>query len=498
MTALKFATLVALSLAIGCGTVGTCGCEDGCEADRTCGTSTVAPPSCPDDPADGDVDGACGVWVSTSLGDDANPGTQEAPVRTLQRGVDLAPGGHVYACAELYYEPVAIPAGTSLHGAFSCLKGAWARGDTRATLITAADVIPLRLTEGVGTSLVTDLDVRAGNAAGRGQSSIAAWADTGAKVELRRVELRAGNGSDGGDGLPGGTVPAMGGTAGYPGVGACTFAVGTGGEAPATSCDDGLSTGGEGGDGAMAFAQPGGDGSPDYGGGHGGNGEDLSPTCMPGSDGVAGVSGLDGEGAESGGSLGAEGYVGPAGAPGTAGTRAQGGGGGGASFGNNGCGVAPHGGAGGGSGGAGGCGGKPGAGGQGGGASIALASRSSNVRLVDARLVAAGGGRGGNGGSAQVGGLGGLPGLGGASYPGQPPVHSGCSGGFGGKGGNGGNGGGGVGGPSAAIAHLFGAAPDQKGVELVVGAAGGGGLGGNPAESAGAGAAGTAAKVLEL
>ena len=68
VTALKIATLVALSLAIGCGTVGTCGCEDGCEATRSCETTTT-PPSCPDDPADGEQ-GVRGVVAL--VGEDAS------------------------------------------------------------------------------------------------------------------------------------------------------------------------------------------------------------------------------------------------------------------------------------------------------------------------------------------------------------------------------------------------------------------------------------------
>jgi len=502
----RLAALVVTTLLVGCGVSGTCGCDDSCAATRSCttgsagtagGSGTSTGSSCPDDPADGDVDGTCGVWVSAILGDDTNPGTQDAPVRTLQRGVDLAPGGHVYACAETYFEEVRLPAGTSLHGGWFCQNG-WKQTDKRATIAPVHDVIPLRLIKGDGTSLVTDIVARAADAANPGGSSIATWADDGADVELRRVELRAGDGAPGANGEHGGLQPATSGTAGFGGNAACTAPIGEGGLPPATACDDGTSVGGEGGDGSEAAAQPGGEGTPNYGAGKGGLGEEASPVCTAGTDGAAGISGLDGAGAAAGGNLTLEGFVGPAGSPGTPGKVAQGGGGGGASYGNAGCGLAPHGGAGGGSGGAGGCGGKPGAGGQGGGASIAIASRSSNVRLVDARLVAAGGGKGGNGGSAQVGGLGGLPGIGGAAYSGQTPVHGGCSGGFGGKGGTGGNAGGGAGGPSAAIAHVFGRAPATEDVDLLIGDGGTGGLGGNPAEPSGTGAMGESTKVIEL
>lgn len=509
--------LLRLSLAFlalllgGCGVTGMCGCEDGCEATRSCtstststgtgATTTIDPADCPADPVDGDVFEGCGIWVSASKGDDGNPGTQSEPVRTLQRGVDLASKGpmRVYACAETYLEPVTIPSGVSLHAGWYC-QSAWELGPvgTRGMIFPAQGEVPLRLVQGPGETLVTDLVARAGDASMPGGSSIAAWAEIGSVAELRRVELIAGNGAAGAAGEHGGVKPAASGTPGFGGASACTAVIGLGGEPPVLACDEGVTTGGEGGDGSEAYAQPGGDGTPDLGKGKGGLGEDVAPTCTAGMDGAPGTSGTDGLGASGPGTVTADGYVPASGASGTAGTRAQGGGGGGASYGGPGCGAAPHGGAGGGAGGTGGCGGKPGQGGQGGGASIALVSRSKGIRVVESRLVAASGGAGGIGGGGQVGGLGGLPGLGGAAYPGQPPIHGACSGGFGGKGGDGGNGGGGAGGPSAAIAHLFGAAPAQEKVELVVGKGGEGGLGGNPAVPAGTGAAGLETKVLEL
>jgi hypothetical protein len=496
----KISAFLASAVLVGCGVTGTCGCNDDCDVTASC-TSTTPTIDCPADPADGEVRPGCGIWVSASQGDDSNPGTQEAPVKTLQRGVDVAAAGlgRVYACAETYDVPVTIPTGVSLHGGWYCQKG-WSRAPagTRAAIAPAHDAIPLRLVGGgEGASLVTDFVARAADASTPGGSSIAAWAEPDAVAELLRVELRAGPGAAGTDGKHGGVQPATGGTPGFGGMQACTADIGLGGEAPVTECEDGtVSTGGEGGDGAEGFAQSGGAGTPDLGGGMGGVGEDAAPACSSGVNGTAGTDGVDGTGALAGGSLTAEGYIGPGGVSGSAGARAQGGGGGGASYGKAGCGVAPHGGAGGGSGGAGGCGGRPGAGGGGGGASIALVSRSPSVRVTESRLVAAAGGRGGAGGAGQLGGLGGLPGLGGNFYPGNPPVNQGCAGGTGGSGGRGGNGGGGAGGPSAAIAHAFGAAPAQDGVEIVVGQGGDGGLGGSP--MGGAGADGAAVQVLAL
>src|SRR5262249_21339375 len=57
--------------------------------------------ACPDDPSAGEVRGECGLWVSATYGDDANAGTQAAPLKTIHRATELAKTGHgarIYAC----------------------------------------------------------------------------------------------------------------------------------------------------------------------------------------------------------------------------------------------------------------------------------------------------------------------------------------------------------------------------------------------------------------
>lgn len=111
----------------------SCGWYWGCDADATC------PPdlgdaggerACPTDPLDGAVMESCGIWVSSSLGDDANPGTQERPLRTLAAGLALAGaglhdgrGGRLYLCGEIYKEIVTLAPGVSLFGGFDCAHG---------------------------------------------------------------------------------------------------------------------------------------------------------------------------------------------------------------------------------------------------------------------------------------------------------------------------------------------------------------------------------------
>src|SRR5262245_57458243 len=96
------------------------GCDWSCAGDFTC---ELEGPACPQDPAEGYVPEACGVWVSASLGHDVGPGTQAAPVRTLAKAMELASGKgpkRVYACGEEYMESVELPAGIALFGGFDC------------------------------------------------------------------------------------------------------------------------------------------------------------------------------------------------------------------------------------------------------------------------------------------------------------------------------------------------------------------------------------------
>jgi len=457
---------------------------------------------CRVDPAHGVTEGHCGVWVSVTLGDDGNPGTQAAPVKTLARAIDLAEAAekgarYVYACGGTYPEAVGLPAGVSLFGGFECAEGWRYTGQPQRAVITAeADVVPLTLLHGDGVSLLGDVTVRAQDATGSGRSSIAVLALPGSQARFRRALIWAGNGTKGDDGENGShdNQPALKGLPGNPGAAACTASPGAGGKAVASQCDPGdvASLSGQGGDGGVVVADGGGDGlqppNPNLQGfGAGGQGQDAaqSTKCTGGSAGAHGNAGLHGFGAKAYGQLTSAGFVGAKGDDGTPGTPGQGGGGGGASLGGLACGAAPPGGAGGGSGGTGGCGGKAGKGGQAGGSSIGIALLSDGIYIDEigkeptVDIWTGNGGKGGNGGALQPGGTGGMPALGGAAFGGAGGVLAGCPGGAGGYGGNGGNGGGGHGGHSVAVVGT-------PGNQLIgpfapkAGEAGLGGSGGNP------------------
>lgn len=441
-------------LAVGVVCLGAIGCGP---------AETDTSPSCPD-PALGEVDEACGIWVSASLGDDANPGTRAAPMASLTAAAEVAyeKRQNVYACGELWTEPMILPRDVSLYGGFDCDDG-WAyKGDThRARIETGPDQIPLKTSLYNGQMIIADVDVRAADAMVPGGSSIAVFITDVNDVIFRRCLLRAG---DAADGLHGEELeePAPAGAAGNPGTDACSSMNGLGGTAVETACDaDQGSHGGKGGDGGALLATDGEPGLPAPRGekdpanlqdGDGGKAQVGAEACTAGEPGQNGADGDFGHAdSTNSGRLTLEGYVGTDGPDGQPGAPGQGGGGGGASRGGAAaCGAAPPGGAGGGSGGAGGCGGKAGKGGQAGGSSFAVAvlEEGTTIWFESCDLWVGYGGDGGDGQPGQPGGPGGEPGQGGAA---SGIAQAGCSGGKGGNGGKGGGGAGGNGGHSRPI-----------------------------------------------
>lgn len=483
-TSLVLASLLAaLALPSGC-------YSEDCADYVLCDGQVASPPEprC-GDPAAGQPGDGCGVFVSSSAGSDDNPGTRALPVRSFAKAFALAQAGplRVYACAELFDEPVEVPAGIEVWGGLDCAHG-WAHvGATKKTTLAAEpEVIPLRLLGGAGRTILADVRAQAASATVPGGSSIAAMVMPEASVEILRAELIAGDGAVGAPGEKGGDGPAQGGHFGYTGSNACTADTVLGAPPAMTTCGDVETRGGSGGYGSDTDAGDGETGTPEpapnpQGAGVGGTGQTSASPCENGKEGAAGASGEDGHGAVGTGRITLAGWRGEPGADGSNGKPGQGGGGGGGSR----AGVAycsdpgaKKGGASGGSGAAGGCGGRGGTGGGYGGASIGLVSLSPDVTVRSTAIIAGDSGDGGAGGTGQDGGPGGIRGSGGV---GQNLSPDGCDGGNGGKGGNGGDGGGGLGGASLGIAHLVGNPPLIDNVTIRTGAAGKGGPGGGPA-----------------
>lgn len=431
------------------------------------------------------VSDSCGIFVSTSLGDDGGDGSKSDPVRTLAKAIDLAVQGgtSVYACAETFAEAVTVPAGMLFFGGLACSTDWRYAAGEKTTVEAPSDGIGLRLAGGgTGTTRVEDVLVKAADATVPGGSSIAGLIEEGVSAEFARCEFEAGNGRDGAKGEtpmdPVGpadpTDPAI---RGQDGVKACNGTVATGnlGGAGAANALCSTAMGGNGGTGHEGSGEDGTDGQPAGALGLHGVGQPAMGVwnCITGAGqlGDIGADGAPGAGASEAelGSLSATGYAGIAGTSGADAAPGQSGGGGGAAKGKVGCN-----GASGGGGGAGGCGGKGGAGGQAGGASIALIVLNADIVFTDVKLAASNAGNGGDGGDGQAGGIGGLGGLGGLGDTNAPITAKACAGGDGGPGGVGGKGGGGRGGHSIGLAFT-GSQPPVDGVSIITGMPGMGG-----------------------
>lgn len=423
------------------------------------------------------VSDSCGIFVSTSLGDDGGDGSKSNPVRTLAKAIDLAVQGgtSVYACAETFAEAVTVPAGMLFFGGLACSTDWRYAAGEKTTVEAPSDGIGLRLAGGgTGTTRVEDVLVKAADATVPGGSSIAGLIEEGVSAEFARCEFEAGNGRDGAAGEPYSDA-AMSGGSGSAGEGACTAAQVFGGTGATNVCGDVTSGGGFGGIGTTNTGGDGSDGFPS-GTSNEGTGESVSP-CTDGSVGDSGAPGDPGIGGSTLGSLDATGYIGAAGGDGGPGQPAQGGGGGGGAKGGTGAikciNMTMANGASGGGGGAGGCGGAGGRAGAAGGASIALVSLDAEITFDAVTLKSGDGGRGGDGGPGQSGGDGGIGGPGGAIGA-ATALNAGCAGGAGGTGGAGGQGGGGRGGHSIGIAFT-GSQPPVDGVTITTGTPGMGG-----------------------
>jgi hypothetical protein len=462
------------------------------------------PPACVPSESGTPVDVICGVFVSSSIGDDGNAGTPDKPLKTLGAAVTKAGAGRVYACGEGFTEAVTLSAGTTLYGALDCAKG-WAYDAMKQTTLTAApDVVPLTLASTASGAEVVDFSITAAEATASGGSSIAVIAD-GVTASFTRTDITAGSGKDG---LPGTTPTASVGPTdptdptivGVAGQNACMATSQQLGGAAVTNplCN---SIGGAGGIGEVSNGSNGDVNPATPQTALGGVGQpNMDPmntwSCASGNGGGTtgsnGGNGMPGTGAKSSdlGTLDAKpGYTGVAGKPGGAANPGQGGGGGGGAKGKTMCA-----GASGGSGGAGGCGGNGGTGGQPGGASIGIVNLGASLTFDTVTITVGVGGKGGDGAVGQGGGVGGNGGGGGLGDSNAPATLKACDGGNGGQGGTGGQGGGGRGGHAIGIAYTGTTAPSTMGVDFKnIGTPGQGGTGDDSNGNMGDGAAGVGA-----
>jgi hypothetical protein len=461
------------------------------------------------DGGDGPGPGPDVIYVATTGNDSADCGlTQQAACKSISHGVARGVEetlADVYVQAGTYAGVVVLEAGVHVLGGFDSnwQNGAHTDAEHRVIIQGALHADSQEYVAVWAHDLSTqasleNLDIAAPDAEGQqtgtlnGRSSYGVHA-VSAKLALKNVDIRSGNGAKGADGQDGDSAlatavtSAMNGTAGSNGVSTtatCSVETSAGGPAGVNSCSMSPSivdtTGGKGGSGGSRdsvctpaqqtwlwdyTAQPGEaganaatlSGQAGKGGTPGSGGGPVSlqnpAACGATGSGNPGVvaNGVGGTKAAPGGKLVADFWYGLTGGDGGTGQNGGGGGGGGGSGGcdTNAMGTNDARGAGGGGGGAGGCAARGGGkGGGGGGGSFGIFAVNSEIEasaVTVARGAAGDGGKGGAGGQGQSGGLGQA---GGALHP---MTAAPGKGGNGGHGGHGGGGAGGNGGDSVGI-----------------------------------------------
>lgn len=510
---MRLRTKLAWLLAVLAGTSITAGCYDafhdctfwlcgtgggGTGGGGTGGTTTTTiDPGCHPSVTPNPVRDDCGLFVSSSKGDDKNDGkSKDKAFATIAKALASPDSGPIYLCGETFAEAVKIKSGRTIYGGLDCAKDWSWSAETKSEVSPAAGEVPLVVDPQVGL-VVEDVAWRAKNAVEAGGSSIAVIVTSGADVTFARCDVEAGTAKDG-EPAEVFQVDASAGTMGNAGADACTAANVNGGGSAKNACEDADlnddSIGGKGGSSDEFSGGPGAQGSPGMALNAGVGEDGNNPVCTNGTAGDDGGPGASATGAAGPGSISPQGYAGTPGTSGDKGKPGQGGGGGGGAKGGTGankCAAGTDtGGASGGSGGSAGCGGSGGKGGQAGGASIGIVSIDAKLSFVEKVTVTTKkGGNGGAGGDGQLGGNGGSGGPGGTKG-GFSNLKDGCKGGQGGQGGPGGRGGGGLGGPSIGIAFT-GDAPPTKDVTFTIGTPGDGGAGDG---AMGAGAKGVAAE----
>lgn len=443
-----------------------------CEDTKTCasagpttdgGGDVVVPDGCDltVDPKDAPncVDESIGIFVDATKGSEGAAGTRAAPLKSIQEAASRAKvKQRVFVCEGTYPESVKLTVGASIAGGYDC--SSW-RYSEKLVAISATSTGPaLEIASGADPSLIADLTVTAAPGGADNTSSIAIFAHN-SKTNAFRIKATAKDAANGADSPAIKTNYDISLIASSP-VMVGYSASGTKG-ADANECsticaDNQHARGGAGGSGTLS-PTAGEAGTPNRGGGLGGQVANCNASTEAGG---TGLPGEDGATPTLLGDIDATGWHPASGAAGKNGGPGQGGGGGGGK-------ADPTFGAGGG-GGCGGCGGSAGVASTGGGSSIAFLVLNGEVTIANSTLISGAAGKGGNGVAGQDGQIGGNGGM---------QTSGGCQGGDGGKGGRGGASAGGAGGISAGVVFK-GSKPILSNSTATPGTKGSKGTGGKP------------------
>ena len=177
-------------------------------------TTTTVPVECVPANVATAVNDECGVFVSSSQGDDGNEGSKAKPFATIAAALQNAPGKTIYLCNETFTGKVEISGSTNIYGGLDCTAEWVYGGDTaRSTLTADAGAIPLRVRAGNALTAF-NLKVLAADAKEKGGSSIAILVEGGGSLDLSKSDAEAGNGAPGEDAMD---MEGMA-TSGQPGV----------------------------------------------------------------------------------------------------------------------------------------------------------------------------------------------------------------------------------------------------------------------------------------
>src|SRR5262249_40104139 len=119
----------------------------------------------------------CGVFVRAG-GSDNNPGTKDAPVKTIGEAIERAEkgSGRSYACAESFSERGSLDGAIEIFGGLEC-KAGWVYPGNLKTTLAPPQGVPLTLRPSASGARISDFAIVAPDAATPGDSSIAVIAD---------------------------------------------------------------------------------------------------------------------------------------------------------------------------------------------------------------------------------------------------------------------------------------------------------------------------------
>jgi hypothetical protein len=418
-----------------------------------------------------------GFFVDGARGSDDSSGTESAPLKTIQHGIEVASragGGKVFVAGGTYSERLNLKEKVKLHGGYDGATWQLDRQGHASEIVQA----PFPVTVNRDSVTIDGFRIRCTDPTTSEVSAVGIQVKVARGAVISNNVIMVANGARGLDGVdvpyPMRIFRPFSGTA----SGFCSpeRLGGQGGSCTIPNAEGGWSLapgkrGGQGGSGGSFAGYGGNDAETVYPGyGHGGAGGATGYNGSPGQDGRDGSSGIHGQPGGSFGSLIAGIYLPANGTDGTFGSPGSPAGGGGGGGGN-----AFSCGGGGGGGGAGGIGGSRETGATGGTGSIGIiVADGATAEIQDNVIITGNGGAGGD----THGGLSGQPGGVGANGGSGNPlalVGAGGRGGDGGTGGNGGHGGAGGGGPSIGILESANSTATMSGNTFTIGQGGKGG-----------------------